>query len=289
MNLIDAITEFDLSMAGGVKSEASRKLYAYTTRQLQAHFGGETALEAISLSGLRRWRAGLDQSLSVYTLHRHIRQCRRFFKWCVEEELLEQSPATRLDLPKLPKGEPPKAISEIDMERVIEAGRQSAPRDYAIVRFLAETGCRVAGLVGLRFGDLDLDRCRALVTEKGHKTRTVAFGEETVAALRAWLVERPRDKWGDVVFTGRQGPLTTSGVYRVLEKLARQSGVEGRFNPHSFRHALARRLLENGADMGTVSQLLGHSDIETTHRFYARWTEAELVRRHRTYGGILAK
>ncbi len=75
----------------------------------------------------------------------------------------------------------------------------------------------------------------------------------------------------------------------MLERLAKQGGVEGRFNPHSFHHALARRLLRNGADMGTVSQILGHSDIETTHRFYAYWTEDELAQRHRQYGGVLER
>ena len=83
--------------------------------------------------------------------------------------------------------------------------------------------------------------------------------------------------------------MTPSGIYRILEKLARQGGVKGRFNPHSFRHALARCLLRNGADMGTVSQILGHTDVETTHRFYARWTEDELVERHRVFGGVLGR
>ena len=127
------------------------------------------------------------------------------------------------------------------------------------------------------------------VREKGDKTRKVCFGEVTKIALQAWLVVRPRDKWGDVVFVGKRGPLTPSGVYRVLERLASTGGVEGRFNPHSFRHALARRLLRHGADMGIVSQILGHSDMETTHRFYARWTEDELSERHRQYGGVLER
>jgi integrase/recombinase XerD len=69
--------------------------------------------------------------------------------------------------------------------------------------------------------------------------------------------------------------------------LAVRAGVGGRHNPHSFRHALARRLLKHHADMGTVSELLGHRDIETTHKFYARWSKTELNNRHRQYGGIL--
>jgi integrase len=81
--------------------------------------------------------------------------------------------------------------------------------------------------------------------------------------------------------------LSVSGVYRLLESLAKKGKVEGRFNPHAFRHGLARRLLKHQADMGTVSQLLGHEDIETTHLFYARWRPDELTDRYNQFGGPL--
>lgn len=285
MTLSEAALEFHLALQGGSVSLATVKLYLYTLRELLAHFN-DTSIEQINLSDLRRFRAVIfERKLSIYTKHRHIRQTRHFFKWLVDEGHLITSPASRLELPKLPKNKPPKDVNPVDRERMIEAA--DSVRDLAIVLFLAETGCRRAGLVGLRFGDIDLEKRRAIVTEKGAKTRKVRFGPATVAALRAWLVIRPRDKWGDFVFVGERGPLTGSGVYRVLERLALKAGVEGRHNPHAFRHGLARRLLQHHLDLGTVSRILGHSDIETTHQFYAVWADSELEDRYDEYGGPL--
>lgn len=285
MKLTEAITEFDLAMRGGSIAESTRTLYHYTLRELLAHCG-DIDITEITLSQLRHFRANLfERPLSLYTKHRHIRQTRHFFRWLVDEGHLSISPAARLELPKLPKNKPPKDINPIDRERMIEAADDV--RDLAIVLFLAETGCRRAGLTSLRFGDIDLENHRAIVTEKGSKTRKVRFGPATAAALRAWLVVRPRDKWGDFVFVGKRGPLTGSGVYRILERLAKKGGVEGRYNPHAFRHGLARRLLQHHLDLGTVSRILGHSDIETTHSFYAVWADNELDDRYDEFGGPL--
>lgn len=198
------------------------------------------------------------------------------------EELLESNPAARLELPDLPN-EPPKDISHADMVRMLETARASDIRDYALVCFLADTGCRVGGAAGLRLSDLKLDQGRALVREKGRggkrKARHVYLKERTVNVLQSWLSVRPREK-GDAVFVGAQGPLTESGIYQVLKRLASKAGVDGHHNPHSFRHGWARGALRNGASIGDVSQILGHSHIWVTMRFYGRWADDELKERH---------
>jgi site-specific recombinase XerD len=325
MLLSEAMAKFDLARQTEVE-ESTLSLYTYTFNKLLTYLG-DVEIEEIRTDDLRKWRAkvaaspGRRQSppeegkeeakLSVYTLHRDIRQTKTFFRWCVEEEILKRNPATRLTLPKLPRGEPPKAISDKDMEQMIAAalaalterpdisngqprkrrkGLKPYPyeRDYAMVRFLAESGCRVVGLAGLRWEDLDLSAKEGTVCEKGKVSRMVPYGRETVAALEAWRRVQPRyNRYVEFVFSGERGALGTSGLYRILQRLAVHAGVGGRHNPHSFRHALARRLLKNHADMGTVSELLGHSNIDTTHKFYARWSKAELANRHRQYGGTL--
>lgn len=297
LTLSQAIHRFDLSMAGGTKAESTRVLYRYTLRQLFA-FLGDVELASITPDQLRHWRNKIHRKkLSVYTKHRNIRAVRRFFNWCIEEDYLDKSPARKLEPPTLPKGEPPKAITDVDMKKILRAAWNSSARDRAVVWLLAESGCRVGGLVGLRLEDVNLAEHWALVREKGQITRTIAFGEASAKAIQTYLEEeRPLYVEGgthrqkvkrldDRLFLGNRGNLTVSGVYRLLERLAHESGVEGRFNPHAFRHALARRLLKNRADMGTVSTILGHSDMETTHQFYARWADFELLERHREYGG----
>lgn len=301
MKLKKAIEKYQRS----ILVESTRTLYSYSLRSLLAYLGN-VAIDRISTDDLRGWRIGLEKlksastrnrgkKLSVYTLHRHVRIIRRFFKWLADEGHLDHSPAARLEFPRLPKNEPPKAVSSLDFERMLEtAGREAAEsptvdtlRDYAIVRFLAETGCRVGGLVRLTFDDIDLDNQEATLREKGEKVRMASFGKQTAAALRAWYVVRQRQKHGTAVFVGKRGPLGASGIYQILKRLAERAGVEGRFNPHAFRHALARRLLTNKADLGTVAEILGHADVSTTHQFYARWSKEEVKERHKKFGGIL--
>ncbi len=287
MLLSEALDAFRLSLNG----VASPKTLAWYSSLLRAmvEFLGDGDVGATAVTDLRRWRVSLlNASYSVWTVHGYLRGARRFFSWLVDERLLDESPAARLEVPKLPE-EPPKGISLEDLKRMIAVARSSGARDYAIVLFLADTGCRVGGLCGLKPDELDLERRRAIVHEKGAggngKTRTVYFGDRTSAALVEWLGVRPRSK-GKTVFVGRRGPLQTSGVYQLFKRLARTAGVTGRWNPHSLRHGWARGALQAGADLATVSQILGHSSVEVTARFYGRFSESELARSHERFSWV---
>jgi site-specific recombinase XerD len=230
-----------------------------------------------------------ESGLSVYTIHGYVRILRVFFKWLFEENITETNPAMRVRLPKLPK-EPPKAVSTEDRNRLLEAAKPD-PRDYAIVCFLVDTGCRVGGLASLTIQNLDLERGEALVTEKGKgggKARLVYFNGCARAALARWLKARPESKT-DRVFVqkfNKDKALQAGGVYQVLERLAKKSGVKGRFNPHSFRHAWAREALRNGANLADVAQVLGHEDEGVTLRFYGRWAQQELKERHSQFSPL---
>jgi site-specific recombinase XerD len=132
---------------------------------------------------------------------------------------------------------------------------------------------------------LELDRCQLLVVEKGEKSRYVYLTAITIDKLRAYLKER-REFWGkhcsDALFIGRSGGgLTTTGVYQVLKAAADRVHLNGRWNPHSWRHAFARDMLRNGADLSQVSQLMGHAGIQVTADYYARWADSELRQAHK--------
>ncbi len=201
--------------------------------------------------------------------------------------MLTKSPAARLELPRLPQNESPKAITESDLQLILEAAKASSARDYAVVRILADTACRVGGLVGLQLNDLEMELhpARATVKEKGDKTRTIFFKPATVNAVRTYLADRKRCS-SNQVFIGHRGPLTESGIYSLLKRLARRSGVEGRFNPHSFRHAWARGAILKGADIAVVSDLLGHSDIQVTKRFYGRLNDEDRAKFHQQFSWV---
>ncbi|HLB31076.1 MAG TPA: tyrosine-type recombinase/integrase [Gammaproteobacteria bacterium] len=226
-------------------------------------------------------RPELAGGLSVYTLHKYVRAWKRFFRWMVEESMIARDPSIKLKRPRLPD-EPPKDVTPDDLRRMLEAARDN-PRDYAIVCFLADTACRVGGLVSLRRRDIDLDEGFALVREKGDQARLVYFTARTAQAVAAYLdadCSDEADMDSEFVFRGLRGPLTTAGVYQALRRLARRAGVKGRWNPHAFRHAWARQALKRSANLQEVSEILGHRSIVVTAKFYARYLDRELQVRH---------
>jgi len=224
--------------------------------------------------------------LSPSTVGGHIRAVRAFFHWCQREYSLPGNPASTLRPPRQRRAEP-KAISLPDLKQLLAAAATVnsplARRDLAMMAFLADTGCRSAGLLGLQMADLHLIERMAVVREKGDRARAVPFTGYTVEALQRWLEVRP--KGATTVFCalssdGYGKPLTHSGLRTALLRWADVAGVKGRVNAHSFRHGFARAYLENGGDLATLAQLMGHSSVEVTVAFYAVFTDAELSRFH---------
>lgn len=265
----------------GVLAPATVLWYRRRLAPLLAAFGDHRMIN-LTVDDLRAYRAALaEKNLSPWTLHAHTRAARRLFVWLVQEGRLTDSPAARLELPALPI-EPAKGITVADMGRIISAARAS-PRDYALCLFLADTGARVGGVAGLEVKDLDLASGRAIVREKGSKARTVYLTRRTCKALRDYLGGRRSGR----VFLGSRGragqPLTTGGIYQALERLAARAGVVGRWNPHSWRHGAARGWLKRGANLAQVSQLLGHSDVSVTVKFYGAFVDEELRAAHKRF------
>jgi integrase/recombinase XerD len=235
-------------------------------------------------------RPVVEGGLSPATLDGYIRAWRAFWNWCIEQNYTAFNPARKLKRPPVPV-EPRRGIDYNDMVRLVEVARGS-PRDYALMMFLADTACRAGGVAGLTRSDLDLDRMRAVVREKGQggekKARTVFFKHATRDALRAWLQLRPSCKH-DYVFTGIRRPhkrMTSSGVYFVIERHAECIGLNVGWNPHNWRHGGARAMIKRGANLAQVQQLLGHTDISVTSKFYGSFVDEELQLAHRRYSWV---
>ena len=308
MKLREAISVYLQAIQGEVSSK-THIWYTYKLRNLGETLG-EKDIESVTADDLRHWRASLmarkerwsghpyretrKGALSPHTINGYIRACRRLFRWLNTEDYISANPALKLKSIRTPDEEP-KAAAEEDIRCMLQTARATSARDYALLCFLVDTGARAGGVVSLTLDRLDLERRRALVIEKSQKrerVRRVFFTEETRQALEEWLAVRPEAE-SDHVFLGVHGkPLSVSGLYHVLKRLAKKAGIKGRFNPHSMRHAFARRALKQGADLATVSQLMGHSSVEVTVRFYARWADDELSELHDRYSplkGLLDK
>jgi len=287
----EAIDKFLLVIALDVKPETVTS-YALCLRPLRTLYKpiGEITIDDLRLAYARlrdrtsRYadhplRPQVSDGLSIYTLHKHVRVWKHFFHWLVDEGALDHDPARRIRRPRLPQ-DPPRDMRPDDLDRLLFAAEAESARDYAIVCFLADTACRVGGLVGLTLADLDLADRRAKVVEKGSRSRYVHFKERTEHALRRYLDEERPAGSGPRIFVGLRGPLTTGGIYQILKRLAGKAGVRGRYNPHSMRHAWARQAIKRGASLKEVAEILGHESITTTATFYAVYLDEEIHERH---------
>ena len=228
------------------------------------------------LETVRGFLAGLDVGPATFGAYH--RCLRGFFARCAEFGWVEVNPMLSIRRPRLPSDKP-KAISREDFGKLVQAAQQS-PYHLALILLLADTGIRGGELVGLRLGDVSLTERQALVRGKGSKQRVVTFTPLTASALRRWLDERAVDSvW---LFPGRDPSehLRRDSLHHILTRFARSHGIDGRVNPHSFRHFLALEWVASDyGDIFSLADFLGHSDISVTKR-YVRFRTEHLREKH---------
>ena len=181
-------------------------------------------------------------------------------------------------------------ISVAGLERLLNAVVSSEPfamRDLALLELLYGAGLRVSELIGLELRNLDLEEGLVQVFEKGAKERIVPVGGRARAAAARYLRElRPRLDRGEsdgAVFLNRFGrPLSRMGAWKIVRRYVEKAGIEKRVSPHTLRHSFATHLLEGGADLAAVQEMLGHSDISTT-QIYTHVDRSYLRDVHRTF------
>jgi integrase/recombinase XerD len=251
---------------------APRTFEAYR-RDLSALRGylGKPVAEA-SLEELERYTAQLRaDGLATATIARRTAAARSFFR---HQQLLGarvDNPAAAVALPRRTR-RLPRTLSPGEAERLIDAASGVGPRDFrdrALVELLYGAGLRVSEAVGLEKGGVDLDDRLVRVVGKGGKERVVPVGRQAVEALRRYLARgRPfldRRHRPELFLNAKGGPLTRAGAFLILRRLAEQAGLEpGRVHPHLLRHSFATHLLEGGADLRSVQEMLGHADLATT-------------------------
>jgi len=258
-----------------------------TTDDLRA-FMADLRSQSVKYSQ-HKFRKPVNAGLSPHTLYAYATAIKRLFNWLEENEHLPQdsNPAVRLRKPKLPRSQT-KDIKLDDVRALLIAARSSKPfpqRDYFLILFFIDTACRIGGLLNLRISDVDIEKRQAVVTEKGSKIRYLDFTEKTQAALREWLAVRPSQT--DFLFVGARGQLTRWGITDILRRLKKAAGITGRVNPHSFRHAFAKNYVMNGGDLGTLSDILGHSDVMVTKQYYAIFAREDVKKKHDQHSPIL--
>ncbi len=235
--------------------------------------GREPRAEDLTPRLLRAFLAWLqEQGYKRTTIARRLAAVRSWCKFLCRQGILETNPALGLRSPRQDK-KLPHFLQKEEVLRLLLAPPEDDPlglRDRAILETLYSAGVRVAELVGLNLDDLDLTEGLATVRGKGRRERLALLGPPCVEALRAWLGMWSnyggRDPTtGDAIFLNHLGGrLTTRSVGRLLEKYLQQAGLDPRTSPHTLRHSFATHLLDAGADIRSVQELLGHRSLGTT-------------------------
>ncbi|MEM9379925.1 MAG: tyrosine recombinase XerC [Planctomycetota bacterium] len=255
-------------------SEHTLRAYGHDLSDLVSFLAGRGVVtpERLSPRALRAWLGDLDErGLSRATIQRRLSAVRTFLKGLVEEGRLEANPALGLRQRRTSR-HLPGVLSEDEVASLLAAPDPTTTlgrRDRAILETMYSAGTRAAETVGLNRGDLDLDRGVGRVIGKGRKERLVAIGRFAAEALRETLSDplRPGPTRGseDALFLNRSGGrLSTRSLETIVGKHALTAGITRRATPHTLRHSFATHLLDRGADLRSVQELLGHEHLATT-------------------------
>jgi len=210
-----------------------------------------------------------ERGSAVRSRRRRLSSLRTFFRYLVVEGRTAKNPATGLELPRdwrrLPRTLGPEAVARL-VDAAADPEGRTPRRDRAIVALLHASGLRVGELCSLRLGDLRLSDGFLRCLGKGSKERLVPVGERAARAIAAYIEgERPADTRASELFLSVRGrPLTRETVARLLRRAALAAGLDPRTTPHTLRHSFATHLLEGGAGLREVQEMLGHADIRTT-------------------------
>ena len=232
---------------------------------------------------------GSRKDLTARSQARVISSLRSFYDWLVQEGMITDNPCDNVDAPKIGRNIPD-VLSEEEVSRlmdIVDTSTWFGLRDRAILEVMYGCGLRVSEAVNLKISGLFLDEGFIRIIGKGNKERLIPIGDMAIEALLMYLEARilPADRASeDIVFLNRYGrPLSRISMFKIIRSLAQLAGIRRDISPHIFRHSFATHLIEHGADLRVVQEMLGHEDISTTeiytHVDSSRW-QAEIRNHH---------
>lgn len=249
--------------------------FLLTGPKVEAHLASRATVIAYLLY-LRK------QGRSEATIARRLAALRSFYQYLVHENVLSKDPTADLESPRQKK-RLPRVLTIKEAELLLRQPDPSLPsgsRDKAMLELLYATGLRVSELVSLKVSQVNLAMGYLRCIGKGNKERIVPIGSVAVRSLNEYLhggwLHLVRNRYEESLFVNHHGkPLTRQGFWKIVKKYATQAGIDKRITPHTLRHSFATHLLENGADLRSVQEMLGHADISTT-QIYTRLTQVHL-------------
>ena len=242
------------------------KSYSKDIQQL-IDFLKEQKIKELDYHLLRKFLVFLkEKNYQAKSIGRKVASLKSFFKFLSQKKLINSNPSVLLSSPKIPE-KLPNFLTEEEVNKILiipKGNKFLDIRDRAILELLYGTGIRVGELVSLKIKDINLLDESIKVKGKGKKERIVPFGKPALKALIDYLERR---KWikEEIVFLNKSGkPITERSVERIIKKYGKLAGITKKITPHTFRHSFATHLLDRGADLRSVQELLGHERITTT-------------------------
>lgn len=281
MNLDTAVSEFiNFVKIERDYSDHSITAYAKDLSELLIYVDSEKYpddIKSVDFFALRGFVASLyDRNLSKATIERKISSIKSFFKFLYKKGVLEENPARMLKFPKKDK-KLPTVFNVDDIFKLLDTPDTSTPmglRDCLILEMLYGTGARVSEIAGLNVTDVDIKGERILIRGKGKKERIVPISSQVADMIKKYYKAIP-----SILASGRQveddafiinrlgGRMTDRTIRRVVEGYLKKAGLPLDYSPHSFRHTFATHLLEGGADLRSIQELLGHESLSTTQKY----------------------
>ncbi|MBO8163094.1 MAG: site-specific tyrosine recombinase XerD [Brevibacillus sp.] len=270
--LIDQFTHFlavEKGLAANTLESYQRDLVMYAAYLREQ---GIERIEETNRSHIVGYLMMLKQKgRATATLSRNMASIRAFYQFLVRDKYLDKDPSIHLETPKIEK-RLPKVLTIEEVERLLEGPALTQPtgiRDKAMLELLYATGIRVSELVNLDMGDVNLEMGFVKCMGKGSKERIIPLGKIAVDVVRLYIeTGRPRllkAKAETALFLNHLGKrISRQGFWKIIKKYAQQANIHTEITPHTLRHSFATHLLENGADLRSVQEMLGHADISTT-------------------------
>nr|WP_161799665.1 site-specific tyrosine recombinase XerD [Ligilactobacillus salivarius] len=228
-------------------------------------------------------QSGKNNNKANSSILRSVSSLRKFFQYLAQEKIIEKDPMLLIDTPKK-KQHLPQVLTKEEVEKLLRSpntGQVLGLRDRAMLELMYATGLRISEIINLKLEDLHLTMGTLQTLGKGHKERIVPVGDEAIKWVNRYLEEaRPKllkQKRSNYLFLNFHGNnLTRQGVWKNLKAEVRKAGIQKNITPHTLRHSFATHILENGADLRIVQELLGHADISTT-QIYTHLSNKQLA------------
>lgn len=270
------------------KKYSNNTISSYHNDLMKYHeFTKNKNLKDITKTDIKEYISDLKkQNLSDKSISRNISSIRAFYKFLLIEKYITKNPILGISLPKVKKTLPDTlSIDEVNKLLDINLNNHFDYRDKAILELMYATGVRASEVVNLKIGDIDLDMALLRTLGKGNKERIIPLGDyacnilkEYINHYRIYLIKKENN---DYLFLNNHGNnLTRQGLFKIIKKIGDSKNLS--FSPHTLRHSFASHLLQNGADLISIQQLLGHSDVSTT-QIYTHISNEQLKKNYQDF------